>query len=202
MFVSCLVLSSSFSVMADEDNDHIYLGFGFSTGSGTIEAESRGMMTDTDVDQDQTRLIIGYQFRSQKRVQLSFTSIDLETKSSGGETEYSGVDIDWHFPFLKDATVQPYLGVGFGLYEYEDTGELFYNNGDLEGVAFNVMAGLLIPVNEHIEFEVAYQVKVISWQTIEYQNNYSYDYGYYSGTEEIELTSVLSSVALSARYKF
>ena len=188
-FLSGLVLSSSLSAVADDD--HIYVGLGLATGSGSEEYESGYRSIEHDVDQNQTDIIVGYQFPSQKRIEFSLTTIDLDVGSEKTEAEYSGFDVDWHFPFkLQHNVVQPYVGVGLGLYEYEDTDQLFDNGGNLDGVAVNLMAGMYIPINEQVELEIAYKIKSIAWQTIEVSG------------QEIETTSVLNSLVFTSRFKF
>ena len=178
---------TSFSVLADDD--YLYIGFGLSAGSSTLESETSGNTYESDMDHDQTEFKIGYQFSSQKRIEISITNIDLEREDDNFKSEYSGFDVDWHFPFEAES-IQPFVGVGFGLYEYEDTGHLFFNDEDLEGVAINLMAGIFIPVTEKVEIELAYKHKTIAWQSVVVE------------TSKVDLTTSLNSLALSAKVKF
>lgn len=188
-FIFGLVIFGSLNAVADDD--HIYVGLGFSTGSGSEEYESENITTDYDIDQNQTDIIVGYQFPSEKRIEFSLTTIDLDVGSENIESEYSGFDVDWHFPFkLQHNMVQPYLGVGFGLYEYEDTARLFEKGENLDGIAINLMAGLFIPVNAQIELDIAFKNKTITWQTVE------------MNTRKIDTRSSLSSLVLAVRFKF
>jgi opacity protein-like surface antigen len=188
--VSCFLLSASLNTLAD--NDRLYLGLGVAFGSGSEEYESNGYSMTTDLDQDQADLKLGYVFPSQKRIEISFNSVDVEAEdNSDSKAEYSGFDIDWHFPFqLESNTVQPYLGVGFGFYDYEDTGEFIDDGDDLSGIAFNLMGGLLIPVNENIEFDIAYKIKSIAWQSVMVES------------VEVDTSTMLTSLALGVRFKF
>ncbi|NVK36296.1 MAG: outer membrane beta-barrel protein [Gammaproteobacteria bacterium] len=184
-----LLLSSTFSAHAAVDQDHLYVGLGLATGSGDEYYENSYTETEYDLDQNQTEIKIGYQFPSQKRIEFSLTTIEAEV--SNVDVEYSGMDVDWYFPFqLRDSKIQPFLGVGFGFYEYEDTSDLFQNGDNLDGIAINLMGGLFIPASDRLEFELAYKNKTITWKTVEFNG------------QEIDSGVRLNSIVLAARFKF
>lgn len=179
--LATLLLSTSLSAFAVDEQ--VYLGMGFASGSGTQETDS----SENDFDQTQGDIEIGYVFASGKRLEVSFTSIDV--KIDGEKEEFAGIDFDWHFPLAK-GKVQPFLGVGFGLYEFKNSAKYFDQKDDLGGLAFNFLGGVFIPASEELEFEISYKIKGIGWEVAD-QN----------GTE-VETSSGLSAIAFSGRFKF
>lgn len=175
---------STFACATDEQ---IYLGMGFATGSGSQEAKGNFGTSEDDLDQTQGDIEVGYVFASGKRLEVSFTSIDVE--NGGDKAEYAGIDFDWHFP-LSTGKVQPFLGVGFGLYEFKDSAKNFDQSDDLGGLALNFLGGVFIPASEELEFEISYKIKGIGWEVAEQNGN------------EVELSSGLSAIAFSGRFKF
>lgn len=140
-----------------------YAGLNLSTGSGTENVEwYDGTETEADIDVSGSAIYGGYVFPSNNRFEISLTSISA-SYDEGDDSDFSGIDFDWKFT-LNAENVTPYLGVGFGLYTYEDTADV-NKGGDLNGIAFTLAGGVLAKVHEHVELDIALSRKGIGWET-------------------------------------
>ncbi|MFQ3170100.1 MAG: opacity protein-like surface antigen [Oleispira sp.] len=173
----------------------IFIGLDLSTSiTGTAKAESEVSDTEneTDIDANALSFYIGYRFPTNNRFQISLTSIDV-SYDSGSDQEFNGTDFDWQFVYGTDK-LQPYWGLGFGIYTYEDTAKITEKNDDLSGVSLQLLGGIKFDVHEHVEFDVSYRVKSIAWQDITVSNGFS--------TETISLSHTTSSLNFGAAFKF
>jgi opacity protein-like surface antigen len=173
----------------------IFIGLDLSTSiTGTAKAESEVSDTEneTDIDANALSFYIGYRFPTNNRFQISLTSIDV-SYDSGSDQEFNGTDFDWQFVYGTDK-LQPYWGLGFGIYTYEDTAKITEKNDDLSGVSLQLLGGIKFDVHEHVEFDVSYRVKSIAWQDITVSNGFS--------TETISLIHTTSSLNFGAAFKF
>ncbi|WP_396588670.1 hypothetical protein [Bermanella sp. R86510] len=166
-----------------------YFGIGGSGGSVTETYEGPSTIEDEyEYDQTQGDIKLGLLFESETRMEVSFNAITVED-DFGGEAEYSGIDFDWYFPFGSH-NIKPYLGLGFGLYEYEDTAVLFTDGENLGGISINFLAGVMIPFNESVELSLGYEAKGIGWETMQ------------ANGQEVEASSSVSSVGFGLLFKF
>lgn len=107
-------------------------------------------------------LSLGYRFESNNRIQISASTMSLEHEN-GLDNDVSGIDLDWHIVYGED-TVQPYWGFGFGVYNMDDSSDYFVNDNDLQGNAFQVLAGMKFDLNKYLELDLSYRIKTIAWQ--------------------------------------
>jgi opacity protein-like surface antigen len=173
----------------------IFLGLDLSTsitGTAKAEYEVSDNEIEGDIDASAISLYVGYRFPSNNRFQISRTSIDVSYES-GSDEEFNGTDFDWQFVYGTDK-IQPYWGLGFGVYTYEDTAKITEENDDLSGISFQLLGGIKLDVHEHVEFDVSYRVKSIAWQDITVSNGFS--------TETISLSHTTSSLNFGAAFKF
>lgn len=167
----------SFNTQADVEPG-IFIGFDLSTSlSGTfkVEAESSsGLKREDEVDTDSNTLgiYLGYRFPSNNRFQISRNSIDVTVEGSDEDDEFTGTDFDWQFVYGEE-TVQPYWGLGFGLYNLEDSAEYTKDNEDIKGISFQLMGGLKLDLHEHFEIDVSYRAKSIGWQDVQITDGFS-----------------------------
>jgi opacity protein-like surface antigen len=162
------------------------------TGTAKAEYEVSDTENEVDIDAKALSLYIGYRFPTNNRFQISLTSIDV-SHDSGSDIEFNGTDFDWQFVYGTDM-IQPYWGLGFGLYTYEDTAKFTDENDDLSGISFQLLGGIKLDVHEHVEFDVSYRVKSIAWQDITVSNGFS--------TETISLSHTTSALNVGAAFKF
>lgn len=183
---SVLTTSLFFANGTQASESGFYLGIGGSGGSAT-ESQESSINTDYDYDHSQGDLKIGWVLESGNRFEVSANAIDLE--ANGTERKYEGLDFDWYVPFGAQH-LKPFLGVGFGLYEYTGLGENNGLNQNLEGLALNFMAGLLFAFNENLELELSYEGKGIGWEETQ------------AAGADVETSSDISSFGFGLRFKF
>lgn len=150
-------------------HSQVYLGLDVAGGTGETKFDGYRTITQ-DVDTAMAALKVGYITKGGSRLQLSLTNISAEQEDFEDDSDWSGIDFDFKAPF-SDKTVKPYLGAGFGLYTWEDTGEDFVDGDDLKGLAINLSGGLLFEVNDHFDVEAGLQYKTIVWESIEPANS-------------------------------
>ncbi len=168
----------------------VYVGLDLAGGSGETEFEASSTYTQ-DIETGTAALKIGYVTQAGNRLQLSFTGIDAEVEDTDLEHEFSGIDFDAKFPF-GESRVKPYLGIGLGLYTWEDTGDAFADGDDLSGIALNLSGGALFEVNDHFDLEAGLQIKAIGWQSIEPVG----------GGEEVDVTTAITQLMVGANVRF
>lgn len=164
-----LGFSLSSQSFADVDGKFYIAAAGLS-GSGedefTINFTSGGSLTGTnEYDASETQLMLGYRFKSNNRMELSFTSLEFEYEN-GFTRDISGVDLDWTFT-ANEKTFSPYLLLGLGVYARNDPTEPEPDNTDRTGAALNVGLGLIMSLGDHFELDLGYKVRAIGWEEIE-----------------------------------
>lgn len=193
---SCLLLLSTLAMSSQADVESgIYLGLDTNislNGTYTVEFESDNSEYESDIDTTGASIFIGYRTANNNRFQLSFSSFDIEFESSNTD-EVTGTDFDWQFVY-GDKIVQPYWGLGFGFYAYGDTSNLLGSDEDLKGISFQVMAGAKFDIHEHIEFDLSYHAKTISWQDVVISNGFF--------TETVSMKQSFSYLNVGAAIKF
>lgn len=158
---------------ASEDAGKWYLGVGTFNGSGTHSVTRTNGYSDYDlsVDVSSTPVSIGFINENNNRFELSLFSMDADF-STGEKETISGYDINANITLdsMQSGNLLPYINVGFGLYNWDNSGSDFVGGKDLKGVGFNLDLGLFYSIQKNIELEVAYQTKNVSWQEIQYTN--------------------------------
>lgn len=164
----CLLASSG----AIAEDTKVIAGFNF-TKSLSAEAEAKLDVADSEITEDlditTTGLYLGYVNEKNNRFMLSYSKETVDFDKSDIDEDVTGFDFDWQFVY-GEAQVQPYWGIGFGLHTIDEA--LILNNtskkgSSLNGFSFQLMAGIKIPVNEIVEFDVSIQRKAYAWQDIE-----------------------------------
>lgn len=148
-----------------------YVGLNYLTGSGTHTAEKNNNSIDVDVDSSGYGLKLGFG-SDISRVELTYTSMDVEYKSST-DTFY-GIDIDWVKPFDVHPLAKPFISLGLGWHQWKDyevlgAGEI----RDRGAVALNIGVGALYKI-QMFELEAGYKYKYYLWEDLtDYLNDYS-----------------------------
>jgi opacity protein-like surface antigen len=173
----------------------VFLGLDLTTsitGTAKAEYEVSGEEDEADIDTSAVGLYIGYRFPSNNRFQISRTSIDVSFET-GPDDEFTGTDFDWQFVYGEEQ-IQPYWGLGFGLYTYEDTAKISTKDEDLSGVSVQLLGGIKLDMHENVELDVSYRIKTIAWQDITISNGFA--------TETLSLSHSSSSLNFGAAFKF
>lgn len=161
----------SLNAAADVES-RLYAGMNLYSGSGSekVDWDDAGI-TDSTKEHIETSggsLRAGYIFASNNRFEISATTIHADFGEGSGE-EFPGIDFDWKFT-LNEESVTPYLGIGFGLYNYKDLEDGTKNGNKVNGVAFNLMAGLAAQLHEHVEFDISVLFKGIGWEEVKFED--------------------------------
>lgn len=173
----------------------VFVGFDMSTSlraTATAELEIAQVENEENIDTSSLGIALGYRFRSNNRFLISWNSIDASYQR-GPNDEFNGTDFDWHFVYANDK-FQPYWGLGFGLYTYEDSAEFLEVSEDLSGFSFQLLGGAKLDVNENVEMDISYRVKSIGWQPVDVSNGFS--------TETLSLSHTSSSLNFGVAVKF
>lgn len=192
VFLSCALLSTSTQAMVEPG---FFVGFDMNTSlSGTAKAEYEisEYEDESDIDTNSLGLTLGYRFTSNNRFQISRTSIGVSYEVGANE-EFNGTDFDWQFVYGEDK-IMPYWGFGLGLYTYEDTASPITDNEDLSGISFQLLGGMKLDVNEHVEMDVSYRVKSIAWEGVDVSNGFA--------TDTLSLSHTSSALNFGVAVKF
>ena len=184
-------LSTSFTTSAYESGFYLGLNLGF--GGGTEVADFSDEEVEGDYDFTSTKVAFGYIADDRIRFEGSFSTYKLDFDDFDGEDKISSFDIDGYLTLGSDQ-VRPYFMGGFGLATYQDTADFTEEDEDLSGVSFQVGAGVVFPINDSVELDASYRIRVIAWQAIEVSN------GFYS--EDLNLSNTFSEFGIGAKYVF
>lgn len=184
-------LSTSFTTSANESG--FYLGLNLGIGGGTETVEFSDEEAEGDYDFTSTNVAFGYIADDRIRFEGSFSTYKLDFDDFDGEDKISSFDIDGYLT-LGSEKIRPYFTGGFGLATYQDTAGLTEEDEDLSGITFQVGAGVVFPINDSVELDASYRIKVIAWQAIEVSN------GFYS--EDLTITNTFAQFGVGAKYIF
>ncbi len=164
-----------------EVEKNLYFGIGMTKGSGTQTREYSNDYYynpgtyETQYDTSGTTIKLGYIFETKNRFEFSISNYKA-SKTAGSDfnmntndpknSKLVGWDFDWLFTFRNKEALQPYLGVGFGVYKNNDIDGYNYSTGKADtatGLALNAMAGATYHINDTLEFEAGYKFKHIGW---------------------------------------
>ncbi|MEA2099917.1 MAG: outer membrane beta-barrel protein [Campylobacterota bacterium] len=157
-----ILLSLISSLFADAK---VYLGSSYGVFeekfTNDIEAES-----STDI----AKIKAGYGVREAYAVEISFEYIKNKTKifSSDAQTALDGdkygINVDLIKAFDYDVYVLPFIKAGFGSGYFNINrklqNRLFYGS-------FNLATGIFIPINETFDFELGYEYKHTSYESVD-----------------------------------
>lgn len=130
----------------------IYMGGGYTYYSEQMDMPN-SPLTKTS-SSNSGRIKLGYGERDAYAIEVSLDYINADA------TKYA-FDVNLVKAFDWDIYVNPYVKVGFGggMMEKDDTTSQSLSYG-----SFNLGSGLFVPINEHVDFEVAYEYKNLSYE--------------------------------------
>lgn len=170
----------------------------FTSLSGNAEAEFQNLDTtiSEDLDVGGIRFSVGHRWNTNNRFIFSYESLSFDLNQSKETEDASGIRFDWEFVY-GDQQVQPYWGIGFGLYNLQDPVILTGTNlegDDMSGISFQMGVGVKLNVSDTVEVDLSLQRQAIGWQEIELS--------YWGGTEKIQMSYVHNSLNAGAAFKF
>lgn len=195
--IAALSLLASSSVIAEDKN--IIAGFNYTkslSAEVTVAFEELDDEITEDLDISTLGLYLGYITEKNNRFIVSFSSASVDFDESNLSEDVTGLDLDWQFVYGEEK-IQPYWGIGFGFHTIEEA--IVLTGTDLEGdslngLSFQMMAGMKVAVNEQVEFDVSLQRKAYAWQSIEVE------VGYFS--ETLDMTYAQTALNFGIGFKF
>lgn len=198
-FSAGLIIATSIfasSAYADDTAPKYIVGFGLSAGSASheITAKANGVSATEEIDDlDSTAVNIhlGLMLKNNNRFLIGLDSLSVKD-DAGDKIKAKGLRLDWQFVY-GDQLVQPYWGLGFGIYSSKELGEAV-DVSSLRGVSFQAMGGVKLAINKQFEIDLNLQAQGISWQNV--------DYVFSNTTTTLEQSTTNVSFGLGADYKF
>ncbi len=135
----------------------IYMGLGGGVYQETMNDDS------TSITANMARLKFGYGIRESFAVEFSLDYIDnQEELFAPDDGAKYGLNVELIKAFDWGIYINPYVKAGFGM-GYMDTA-ISYGDDSLSYGTYNLGLGMFIPINEHLDIEIAYDYKYINYQ--------------------------------------
>ena len=108
---------------------------------------------------------VGYGLREAYAIEVSFDTLNNESSFfSNNDSKKYAMNIELVKSFDYDIYILPYLKTGFGAGQLKIEREL---QSKLNYGTFNLGAGVFIPINQYLDFELGYNYKHLSYQAID-----------------------------------
>lgn len=192
--ILCWLASSS--VLADDNN--FIAGFNYAMSTSAEANASFETLDDVTVGLNISTLglYLGYINQRNNRFIVSYSSAAIDFNGSTSSEDVAGLNLDWQFVYGEEL-FQMYWGAGFGFHTIDEA--LILKGTDLEGdslngLSFQLMAGIKAPFNERVEIDVSIQTKAYAWQSIDVEAE--------STTETIDTSYAQTALSIGAGYKF
>ncbi len=159
-----LILTSLYSSQtADKAKVYVGINGGYMNETFNDDAETTGSA-------EMAKFKIGYGIRTAYAVEFSIdylkSTSSVYSTAPAKDGDKFGLNVELIKGFDWDIFINPYFKAGFGsgLFDiqsdYSDKNSLNYSS-------FNLGLGFFIPVNEHLDIEVGYDYKYISYEKLE-----------------------------------
>ncbi len=194
--LAVLYLLASSSALADDNN--FIAGFNYAKSTSAEANATFEILDDVTVGLNISTLglYLGYINQKNNRFIVSYSSAAIDFNGSTSSEDVAGLDLDWQFVYGEEL-FQMYWGAGFGFHTIDEALILkgTYLEGDsLNGLSFQLMAGIKAPFNERVEIDVSIQTKAYAWQSIDIEVG--------SSTETIDTRYSQIALSIGAGYKF
>ncbi|MCA6062251.1 hypothetical protein [Thalassolituus marinus] len=170
-FLSIALLSLSPFVVQAADV-HSFVGARYSnsvSGEYTLDLDDGDSEFTGDLNSKAFGIYFGRTNKRNNRWLLGYESRTFDF--DGGDSEdAAGLRADIHFVWGEGKKLQPYLGVGAGLYRLSDALLLQGTDkeGDsLSGFAFQMGLGAKYIASEKVELDIAFERQAIVWEEVE-----------------------------------
>jgi len=143
--------------------------------SKSFTGEAKLTLEDADTDDTQSldthsfSVFIGYQTFRDNRFRVSLEKRQFHLDESDYDEDAKGLRFDWEFVY-GSSLVQPFLSLGFGLYQLEDPALFRGTNLDgdsLNGLSFQTSGGIKINFSDSIEGSVSLERQGLAWQPVD-----------------------------------
>jgi opacity protein-like surface antigen len=194
--LAVLYLLASSNALADDNN--FIAGFNYAMSTSAEANATFEILDDVTVGLNISTLglYLGYINQKDNRFIVSYSSAAIDFNGSTSSEDVAGLDLDWQFVYGEEL-FQMYWGAGFGFHTIDEV--LILKGTDLEGdslngLSFQLMAGIKAPFNERVEIDVSIQTKAYAWQSIDIEVG--------SSTETIDTRYAQTALSIGAGYKF
>ncbi|WP_188108598.1 outer membrane beta-barrel protein [Sulfurimonas lithotrophica] len=114
---------------------------------------------------ESVRLKLGYGIRENYSIEFALEALDNDSKIfSNNDGEKYALNIALVKTFDFDIYVLPFIKLGFGAGYMDVNREL---QSKLNFGSFNAEVGTYIPINEYLDFEIAYNYKDLSYEAVD-----------------------------------
>ena len=143
----------------------IYMGVG-----GGVYNETLDDTASTSISANMARIKVGYGDREAYAIEFSVDYVDnseklLDINGTVADGPRYGMNVELIKAFDFDIYINPFVKAGFGMGYTETT-----VNGAEDSLSygsFNLGLGTYIPINEHLDIELGYDYKYLSYQRLE-----------------------------------
>ena len=165
ILISLLLLTSLF---AEEQEAKIYTGLSVGYLNESFSGALGEIRTEKSQSVETAKLKLGYGIREAYAIEFSIDYIKNETNLFSKEDgDKSGLNVELVKAFDWDIYILPYFKAGFGAGYFKIDNENDPGNDSLSYSSFNLGLGMLIPVNEHLDFEIGYDYRYVSYEKFE-----------------------------------
>jgi hypothetical protein len=138
----------------------IYFGTGYTYNSESVSGINKTFQSNG------ARIKIGYGDISAYAIELSLDYIDNKQEIFDNSDTYKvGFNVELLKAFDFNLFFNPFVKAGFGAGYLKTNADVV--NQSLTYGNWNLGTGLFIPLNKHIDFEIAYEYKSISYQKLD-----------------------------------
>ncbi|MBL0708184.1 MAG: porin family protein [Sulfurimonas sp.] len=159
-----VVLLTSLYSSQTEDKAKVYVGIG---GGYTNESFSDDAKTTGSAET--AKIKIGYGIRSAYAIEFSIdyskNTSNVFSTSPSKDGDKIGLNVELIKAFDWDIFIDPYFKAGFGTGTFDIKSE-YSNQDSLNYSSYNLGLGFFIPMSEHIDFEVGYDYKYVSYEKL------------------------------------
>jgi len=160
ILISLLLLTSLF---AEEQEAKVYTGLSVGYLNESFSSpESKSNSAET------INFKVGYGIREAYAVEISIDYLKNNTNIFSTSPEEDGDKLGLNIELVKafdwDIFVLPYFKAGFGAGYFDIYNENDPSEHSLNYSSFNLGLGMFIPVNEHLDFEIGYNYRYVSYE--------------------------------------
>ena len=163
MKIASLPVLWAIAALSHANDGRYYVGIDAFFGNGEETTEIGREESSDEADHRGRAFTLGYRYPDNDRFEIELTKITSEF-DDGRKEEFEGIDFSWSLGILPQPSMQPYVEVGFGLYEYQESDVLTEDNEDLTGLALHVGLGAIYEISPRLELDASYRVKHIGWE--------------------------------------
>ena len=168
ILISLLLLSS---LIAKEQEAKIYTGLSVGYLNESFSGNIGAAQTDKSNSGETAKFKLGYGIREAYAVEFSIdyrkSKTNVFSTAPQEDGDKFGLNVELIKAFDWDIFVLPYFKAGFGAGNFKIDNENDPGNNSLNYSSFNLGLGMLIPVNEHLDFEIGYDYRYVSYEKFE-----------------------------------